>query len=280
VKELERADLAAGFIQPIPNSRSLVRLQRRRGFRHIDLRVPSQRVGRALLQALGIDVSQAAVSFLARGPLFFFAFLPRTITVGVDGVMISWLFFPRFIPFGAIENAAIDGGTVSLTLRQGEVVKFDLKMMRLPDNIESNTLSARALFKRVTDARALFEERRSGVAAAELLARRGRASSDWLQGVRALTGDHAYRGVTISREDLWRIAEDPARDVEVRVGAAAALRGALDEAERLRLADLAKATVLPRVRIALDAAVSGEDEEMERALEELADDSSLDDVKA
>jgi hypothetical protein len=68
---------------------------------------------------------------------------------------------------------------------------------------------------------------------------------------------------------LWRVAEDPALDESARIGAAIALRSNITDGDRERLRVVATSTASPRVRIALDAAVSSPDEDLESKLRAL-----------
>jgi hypothetical protein len=103
---------------------------------------------------------------------------------------------------------------------------------------------------------------------AALVSRGGRTAEDWTRAVRGLlrgaVGD--YRSNAVPEENLWRVAEDPTAEETARVGAAVALRVTLDEEGRARMLRVAEASVAPRIRVALKAAASAEDEAIEEAL--------------
>lgn len=92
--------------------------------------------------------------------------------------------------------------------------------------------------------------------------RRG-ALSDvaWLERLRArIAHEAAYRAGEIDRDALVRAVESPAAPEDARGAAALLLRWlGLDADERARLAEVRAGTASPRMRVALDAALGGDE---------------------
>jgi hypothetical protein len=79
-----------------------------------------------------------------------------------------------------------------------------------------------------------------------------------------------HRNAPVPPDKLLSIAEDPRAEPLARAGAAVALSGALDDDGRARLRAAAEATVMPRVRVALEAAArEAREEELIEALSAL-----------
>jgi hypothetical protein len=81
----------------------------------------------------------------------------------------------------------------------------------------------------------------------------------------------SYRKASIAPEELFQTVERVATSPLMSAAAAVALHGWIGPAERKRFETAARASVEPRLRIALDAAASAEidDATLERALAEL-----------
>jgi hypothetical protein len=78
------------------------------------------------------------------------------------------------------------------------------------------------------------------------------------------------RSAPVMPDKLWRLVRDPTQAAPMRAAAAVALAPTLDEGGRARIADIAKHTAEPKLRVALERAAAGApDEELEEAMREL-----------
>jgi hypothetical protein len=202
-----------------------------------------------------------------------FMFLTRTgITVGADGILRSWLGKKEFWSYGDIESVRtyLDQSFwrkqkwhgIELLLRSGATVRIPVasKQSFQISNLE-------LIIERIRQA---MESHRQGDAAAEtaLLARQARSVADWVQSLRAIgSGAHVdHRTAPVAPERLFRIVEDPSLTASARAGAAVALGASLDANGKVRLKDAAGATAAPKLRIAIEAAASGDDAALIEAL--------------
>jgi hypothetical protein len=207
--------------------------------------------------------------------LAFFFLTFSQLTVGADGLLFSWLGQKRFWRYDDI--ASIDTWIeksiwkkmmwegIELRLRTGERVKIGVQMRhQTPGHAER----LHVIFERV---RAALNSHREGDPAADaaLLGRGERDVGDWIRTLRAMGSGAAadHRTAPVAPERLWRIVEDPRATPEARAGAATALGTSLDAEGRARLESAAAAVAAPRLRIALEAAASEDEEALREALE-------------
>lgn len=205
----------------------------------------------------------------------YLAFLAATrtgITVGADGILRSWIGRKEFWSYGDIESVRpfIDDRFwrkqkwqgIELVLRSGETVRIPVSSKK---TLQQSNLDL--LTERIREA---MESHRQGDAAAEtaLLARQARTVPDWVQSLRAIgSGAHVdHRTAPVPPERLFRIVEDPSLSASARAGAAVALGASLDASGKVRLNDAAGATAAPKLRIAIEAAASGDDAALIEAL--------------
>jgi hypothetical protein len=124
--------------------------------------------------------------------------------------------------------------------------------------------------------REAMDTHRRGDAAGEasLLRRRGLEVSAWIRELRHLgTGaSAAHRSAPVLPERLWRVVEDPSADPSARAGAAVAVALEADDEGRARLRAAARATAAPKLRVAIEAAAGGREDELAQALEAIEDD--------
>jgi len=189
----------------------------------------------------------AALAIPAGVALFFAAGYPEAfVTLGADGLRISTRRRHRTIAFAELAFAGSKGRWVTLTLRNGEDVELvldgstaawlsvalrralDLRAARVPSPIESHLLPGGA-----------------APTALEVLA-------------------SAYRRTELPAEALWNVVEDSTAPADVRAAAALVLRSTLPaEATLPRLRVAAEHTLAPTLRVALDAAATLEDHELD-----------------
>jgi hypothetical protein len=206
--------------------------------RNLELRVPDEETGRALIAALRLDPA------------------PDTV-VGTDGVHTTWMGSGRFIPHANIAQVWRRRYGVELVLGSGATVFVPTR--------EGGDETRDALFERIRQARVGEAGAHEGVAA--LVARGGRTMQDWIHQLRALgVAEGDYRAVALAPDYLWRVVEDAGTDPSARAGAAIALGPRLDDAGRARLRAVAEATASPKLRIALDAASETDETRIAEAL--------------
>jgi hypothetical protein len=216
-----------------------------------------------------IGVAAAAVAFVLASLL-----AATTLTIGAEGITIGWLTRRRRIGYAEIASVRLyeeaqafssrrERG-ISLVLRSGELV-------RLPAERGAEAEGLRGLVEQIEDA--IARHRRGEPAPEEgAVARRGRSPAEWLRALRAIgSGAGAdHRTAPVPSDVLWRLVEDDAATPETRAGAAVALSGSLDDAGRARLRIAAEKAVVPRLRVAIEAAAAGGDgPAVEEALAEL-----------
>jgi hypothetical protein len=202
---------------------------------------------------------------------------PATVDVGIDGVLVRWLGRERFIPHASIERATLDTQSagrskmyvVDLLLESGEEYRIPVA------NTAWDFGKTSRLHQRISDAR---DAHRRGVPAeAAALIERGRRSHiEWVQALRANEARANLRRAPLEPDKLWRIVEDVQSAPLERAAAATALSGAMNDGERRRLQRIASATAAPRLRIALDAAGSDDEQALAEALAELDQQATTD----
>ena len=224
------------------------------------------RVGIANPFTLGL----ALVALLAV-PLLF---IRSRIDVAADGVFLRWLFFSRFVPFSAIDNVWYEAGERRSFFRSGQrarLVLYGGSAPRLSISSRAETLELQQAAEAIEAGMARY--RASGERApfdVARLARSGAKGADWLSRVRALTRMPAsYRDAPPSREELARVIADAHASEEQRAAAAVGL-AALGEEGKTHLRVARETTADPKLRVAIDAAISDDDDALAEALDEVA----------
>lgn len=194
---------------------------------------------------------------------------PAKITVGVDGLLVKWLWHREFIATKDIVFVKrFDTGS-GKNRRRGVEIALPGRALQLPMYSEE---SIGTLLQRIRDVCALAKGQTHVGEQALVLARGELGLRDWMNQLKALgSGATAtLRSAAVMPEHLWRVAEDPARPAIERAAAAIALAPSLGDADKERLGDLAKTTAAPKLRIALErVAEDAPDEDVEEALKEL-----------
>jgi hypothetical protein len=198
---------------------------------------------------------------------------PTAVQVGVDGVLVRWLTYERFIPHGEIRTAEVHvrgwGRSrrllVELGLESGEIYKIPITLFHWHRD------KAKLLAQRILEAKAAHDSG-AEVEDSALLLRRGRDVQQWLDSLRTVTERATHRSAPMKRDRLWRFVEDPSCDPTTRAAAAVALGAGLSGPERKRIQAVAQASAAPRLRIALDAVAANEDDgALAEALAEIED---------
>ncbi len=190
------------------------------------------------------------------------------VAVGRDGVALARGGTLRFIPYGDLAEVDWDEYGVNLELRDGDEVTLPVvnaEGLRDPRDASVARMMARrdALHDRVRSELARW--RSSPVThqeqpATALLDRQGRSLTAWQAGLRELVSvtGQGYRRVSLDREDVTRIVEDPRASVERRVAAVMALAPEGDADVRARVRAVVDGCALDPVRVAIDRAACGE----------------------
>jgi hypothetical protein len=184
--------------------------------------------------------------------------LKSHVHVGRDGILVRCFGWSRFTPYT-------------------EIVRIEHDRT----NVWMHTLDGRRL--RIPGARGLEGALRRAIArsrpeddVANRLAQAGRSAREWLsalRGVRPRPSEIHYRVAQVPDARLWAVVEDGRAEPSARLGAAAALADGIDEGGRVRLADVARATADPRLRVALHriadpgASTAADTDAVERVLE-------------
>ncbi|MEO7328842.1 MAG: hypothetical protein ABI193_09710 [Minicystis sp.] len=187
--------------------------------------------------------------------------IPTKIAAGADGLMVSWLWWKRFVRYGDIRTVTrFESGWGSSNRKGLAVVLQSGEEIRLP--ISQDAEAVAILEERIQEA---METYRRGDAEgdAALVRRNGREVSAWITALRSLgAGSNAdLRTAPLPRERLFRIVESPTASAGERAAAAIALGTELDEEGRTRLRSAAEATAVPKLRIAIEQAAGSADEE-------------------
>lgn len=253
--------------------------RRRARFRRASPLVATMPRQLALFGGLWLAMAMSGVAHAAVGlaliPLFVAMALPATIEVGVDGVVLQWLWRKRFVPMGDIlEIQSEDDRVLVLTLRSGEAVRVYTGLPRRSRGAVS-AAHHQAVLARIVEARRLFREGGTALDAAALVGRQGRSRADWLEALaRLAAGEGSYREAAVRLEDLLALVEDPRAPEDARAGAALVVQKKGDDEARARVRVAAEATASPKLRVALDAMGKDDAEAARRALAELAEDEA------
>jgi len=208
----------------------------------------------------------AAIALGAISALFA-SFIPTRVRAGSDGLLLQWARTERFIAFRDVArvdqyeekaNGFMANG-VRLTLRDGSYKNI---MGRSRDECEELV----ATIGRAWSQHAAWAKQ---IASVDVSLERGAQSlSEWVRNLRTMA-DGAPRAASIPRDQLFRIAENPATPPTQRIAASIAAASENREDVKARISRLAVATANPRLRVALEALANNDDTELENSLETL-----------
>ncbi len=212
-----------------------------------------------------VGLNVGPIAFPLMGLVFAFAFLKRaSLVVGADGLFLHWLWVREFLATKDIVGTSrFETGFGRNRVRGIEVFSKTGQSMRLPVSRAWGDDLTATIEQRINDVKALEQNAEHVANEALVLARGDLALRDWIGRLKALgAGATAtLRTAAIMPEQLWRVASDTAQPPITRAAAAVALAPSLDDSGRARLADLAKATAVPKLRIALEHAAEDADED-------------------
>jgi hypothetical protein len=178
--------------------------------------------------------------------------IPQKIAIGEDGVLMRWAGRRRFLAFGRIGAVQLTPLGVELFLLEGRTLEI-----RVTQRADAELPRRRAILQKIEEG---IEAHRALVPAEdEALLKRGERNRDeWMQEMQRLGAADSlgYRAMSIPRERLWSVVENPSADPSAREGAALALRTRLDDEDRRRLTAIAQKSASPRLRVAMDAVAS------------------------
>lgn len=232
--------------------------------------------------AFGIMFASARVGIEA-GPIvmpimlvaLLVAFLKRaSVVVGADGLFLRWLWVREFLATKDIVGTTrFETGFGRNKIRGVEVMSKTGQSMKLPISRTWGTDDLTATIEqRIADVMKLEQGAEHVADEARILARGDLELRDWIARLKAMSdgATATLRTAAVMPDQLWRVASDTAQPPITRAAAAVALAPSLDESGRARLADLAKSTAAPRLRIALERAAEDADEDtLEGTLREL-----------
>jgi hypothetical protein len=191
------------------------------------------------------------------------------LTVGADGVQVQRFRGKRFVPYSRIRGITREGRHLVLDERGRPPLRLLIEHDRRPRR--DSPLTQAEVRRRVDEVIGRIEDARAGygkssaLAPLEALVGGAQCTPTWLAQVRGATRREDYRENPISIENLWPIVEDAATPARERLTAAIALRPNLDAAGQSRLRVAAEATLAPRVRVALEAALEDDDEALAKS---------------
>ncbi len=198
----------------------------------------------------------------ALGPLLSVSWMiaPTILRVGADGIALKWFRHERFIPhadIGRVEEYQNTRGlpTCALVLTSGERVATiaGTNATRLASAVKE---AKRSLDDGLSVARSALRRKNSG------------SLQEWVVHLRSIRQVSSLRRAAVRIEDLWALVEDATAPALERAAAAVTLNAQGDEPTRVRLAEVAEATAMPKLRIALDSTAQDDDALIE-ALAEL-----------
>lgn len=214
----------------------------------------------AVLGALGV---QAFGLLPLMMPILIFAgLIPTKIAVGVDGILLRWLWRKTFVPMAKITRfAPEDERIIRLTLADGseQVVYTSMRRRGGPTGIGARYASQHrdAVLARMSEAWRAFHARTPAADVTALVGRGSRTQEEWFDSLAKLgANDGGYRDAVVREDDLWRVVEDPSAPEDARAGAMVVLRPKLDDAGKQRVRIAAEATASPTLRVVLERATS------------------------
>lgn len=178
---------------------------------------------------------------------------PKRLVVGTDGVVIEGMFGKQFIPLASIVDVATESVGVVVTLRDGTA----FRTLTLTSDTGERAFAVRARI-----AEAVERARHTGAGAISALVARGeRPFAAWRDALRRLSAEVGYRGETVSAEALLRTAESADAPAEDRIGAAMAIGMGADAQAKQRLRVAVEGIANERVRVAMERAADGAEDE-------------------
>jgi hypothetical protein len=214
----------------------------------------------------------AASSLVA---MLFLLLWPSRVRVGADGVNYTWLWRRRFVRLAGIEAVQIHP-VVQYSENAGDQAHRVLLQLPNGDGVEIKVGSpecAAILRARIEELRRAAGQPPHERDFEAALSRAGRSSAQWVAHLRQLVSSDGYRAEGIARDALVDTAANPNQQPHLRVAAAvAALGPGVEPQARARIAEAARASADPRVRVAMEKLLdedAASDEAIAEALAEV-----------
>jgi hypothetical protein len=247
---------------------------------------PAVLVNGAITSSPHVAGAMALAILGAVGAAFAAGLVPTRLTVGADGVTLSWLGWRRSVALRDVTDVTVvpatlwAPGTVRLTLRSGGA--FDVSVgTRGRNPFEPFVVADECarIAERIRDAvRDVPSETPDQLSRWRLESGRA-ASPAWLSRLReARAASYRSGAMALTDGELVGVVHDATAEPELRATAAVAIAG--DPTLRPELRRAATKTALPRLRVVLAAAADGDDEEMLEAIAELERASASSEPKA
>jgi hypothetical protein len=202
-----------------------------------------------------------------------FLFTRTRTVIGTDGVLVKWLWMRRFCPWSEVKDVEYTPGGVRLVKNDGS--PFDITVLRGRNrNVDAPAVIAmkqtrEELYERCVQ---MLQGHRSREFALDpaTLAREDRDTRAWITAVRGvLAGMKGMRSADVPRDAFWNLLLDGGADEEARAGAIAAIAADATHEERTRLRAAADTVASPRLRVVLEAASHGDEEELTDAMDDV-----------
>ena len=222
--------------------------------------------------------SLLAIYFLALAVAGLSFLIPTHVTIGADGILLErrgTRRFVRFVELLKIEEHVEYKDAIVLTLADFKQITLRTSVQDQPNNKRIASDQTRALRKRLDVALAAFRNRDAGPDVVLALDRANRNTHDWIVALSKTATASEYRVASVTSEQLWRVVEDPAAASDHRAAALIALRATLDDDAKARVRKTIEACAEPRLRVALDAAISEKEPDLEAALDALSDEERI-----
>ncbi len=186
---------------------------------------------------------------------------PRSVAIGMDGIVYRRFLRKRFYPYGSIADVSYSPRGVTVARRSGERVILRTRGVWSRSGIDDAAL---ALVERIETARAAASGH-DVRAKLPLLERRSRTAAEWRAHLASLVGQAGYRTGAVTARDLAAVIDDASLSAEHRVAATLALAAAEPAEARTRARIAAAACADKGLRVALDHAAEGEIDEEQLA---------------
>ncbi|MBL8685076.1 MAG: hypothetical protein JNK05_38220 [Myxococcales bacterium] len=204
-------------------------------------------------------------------------FSRTTVVVGTDGVLVRWLGFSRFCRFDEVREVVALSNGARLVKHDGAAFDVILALARdaSMDAYGAVRAEVESLNARIRDAMTARAASSDATVARDPFVRGQRSTADWLNALRNIfdAGDN-LRAPAHTEESAWRVVLDTSASDDARVGAAAAIALNADDRSRERLRAVAETVADNRVRVALEAAATGDEAALADAMTTLESKSS------
>ena len=240
--------------------------------------VPASAVTGALAALIGASLVGLAMGYplvslsLVAWYGFVLAWLrPRSVAVGTDGILISWLGMETLLPFSRLSSVTRERGGLHIRTAEEKTIRIRARQITRQRRSAQPEMASEDVYMETLESRIQEAREASGGAEVTVLERKGRPLGEWVLHLRSLTAREAsgFRAAPVVPEALWKTVENGNVWPAARAAAAVALGPSLDEGGRERLRVASRVVVAPKLRVALEAAAAGDEAAVASALAEL-----------